>query len=233
MKQMRRNAAKTLMAMHRTMSKHFGPLNWWPGETQFEMIVGAMLTQNTAWKNVERAIANLKGARALSPDALHKMPIARLAQLIRPSGYFNIKAKRLRAFLDFLFGEHDGSLKKMFGEKPGALRERLLAVNGVGPETADSILLYAGRIPTFVVDAYTKRIFSRHGLLTGKEKYHGVKEFFEKNLPRETQLYNEYHAQIVNIGKLFCRRIPRCAICPLNKYLPKKANAPRARFGTV
>jgi len=209
------------MAIHKRLFEHFGPLNWWPGETQFEMIVGAILTQNTAWKNVEKAIANLKGAGALSPDALHKMPAARLAQLIRPSGYFNIKAKRLKSLLDFLFREYGGSIARMFREKPDALREKLLAVNGVGPETADSILLYAGRIPTFVVDAYTKRIFSRHGLLTGKEKYHEVKEFFEKNLPRDTQLYNEYHAQIVNIGKLFCRRIPLCQICPLNKYLPK------------
>jgi endonuclease-3 related protein len=219
---MSKDVKKTLMAMHRTMLKHFGPLHWWPGKTQFEMIVGAILTQNTAWKNVVKALENIKAANALSPRALHEMPPARLAQMIRPSGYFNIKAKRLKSFLSFLHDNYSGSLKEMFHEKPETLRKELLDVNGVGPETGDSILLYAGRIPTFVVDAYTKRIFSRHGLLTGKEKYQEVKEFFEKNLPCDTQLYNEYHAQIVNIGKLFCRRIARCEICPLNKYLPKK-----------
>jgi len=220
---MPKNVAKTLIAMHRRLDKHFGPLHWWPGETQFEIIVGAILTQNTAWTNVEKAIANIKAAGALSPEALHRMPPARLAGMIRPSGYFNIKAKRLKSFLDFLFREYGGILDRMFRERPGALREKLLAVNGIGPETADSILLYAGRIMTFVVDAYTKRIFSRHGLLTGKEKYDEVKQFFEANLPRKTQLYNEYHAQIVNIGKLFCRRVPRCAACPLRPFLPKKS----------
>jgi endonuclease-3 related protein len=220
---MPKNAAKTLMAMHRRMYEHFGPLHWWPGDTPFEIIVGAILTQNTAWTNAKKAIANIKNAGALSAEALHKMQPARLAALIKPSGYFNIKAKRLKSFLDFLFRQYGGSLRRMFREKPGALREKLLAVNGVGPETADSILLYAGNITTFVVDAYTKRIFSRHGMLTGKEKYDEVKKFFEANLPRKTQLYNEYHAQIVNVGKLFCRRAPRCAECPLRPFLPKKS----------
>jgi endonuclease-3 related protein len=215
-------SAVTLLAIHKRLCEHFGPLNWWPGETPFEIIVGAILTQNTAWTNVEKAIANIMRAGALSAEALHKMPMAPLAQMIRPSGYFNIKARRLKSFLDFLSREYGGSLKTMFREKPDALREKLLAVNGIGPETADSILLYAGQIPTFVVDAYTKRIFSRHGLLTGKEKYDEVKEFFEAKLPRDTQLYNEYHAQIVNVGKLFCRRVPRCEVCPLRPFLPKK-----------
>ena len=214
---MKNRLSRKLLMFHRRMLTHFGPLHWWPGETPFEVIVGAILTQNTAWTNVEKAIANIRRAAALSPKKLRGMPAARLARLIRPSGYYNVKAKRLKAFLDFLHREYDDSIAKMFRESPQALREKLLAVNGIGPETADSILLYAGGVPTFVVDAYTKRILSRHGILDGNEKYEDVKRLFESNLPRDVQLYNEFHAQIVNVGKNYCRRTPHCAECPLNE----------------
>ena len=214
--------SKTLLAMHEKMLSHFGPLHWWPGDTPFEVIVGAILTQNTAWTNVEKAIANIKQAGALGPERLRKMPRARLARLIRPSGYYNIKAKRLKSFLDFPHNEYGGSVKRMFREGAEVLREKLLAVNGIGPETADSILLYAGGVPTFVVDAYTKRILSRHALLDGNEKYEEVKQLFETNLPRDAQLYNEFHAQIVNVGKNYCRRKPHCDNCPLRGTLDRK-----------
>ena len=222
---MKKRLSRKLLMFHRRMLTHFGPLRWWPGETPFEVIVGAILTQNTAWTNVEKAIANIRCAAALSPKKLRRMPAARLARLIRPSGYYNVKAKRLKAFLDFLHREYDDSIAKMFRESPQALREKLLAVNGIGPETADSILLYAGGVPTFVVDAYTKRILSRHGILDGNEKYEDVKQLFESNLPRDVQLYNEFHAQIVNVGKNYCRRTPHCAECPLNEAGAKKPKA--------
>lgn len=207
----------------------FGPQHWWPGDTPFEVVVGAILTQNTAWSNVERAIANLKRARVLSPRALRDIHPRRLARLVRPSGYFNIKAKRLKGFMRWLFAAYGGLLSRMFRQDLMTLRQQLLAVNGIGPETADSILLYAGQKPIFVVDAYTKRILSRHGLLAAEAPYDEVQRLFHAALPANVQLYNEYHALLVRLGKYYCqKRQPRCAECPVRAVLPP---GPSRRIG--
>src|ERR1700686_3944162 len=181
-----------LMRYFEAMSRALGPMHWWPAKTPFEVIVGAILTQNTAWSNVERAIANLRRAQLFTPTALRRIPLARLAKLIRPSGYFRQKARKLKAFVCFLDGEYGGSLARMFRTPTLELRDRLLAVHGIGPETADSILLYAGRHPVFVVDAYTHRILERHGLTDGKADYEPVRALFEASLPSDIALYNEF-----------------------------------------
>ena len=212
-----------------TLSGALGPMHWWPARSPFEVIVGAILTQNTAWSNVERAIANLRRERLLTPSAIDRVPQARLARLIRSSGYFRQKAKKLKAFVQFLREEHGGSLQRMFRLPTSALREQLLAVHGIGRETADSILLYAGGHPTFVVDAYTHRILERHGLRPEnssrrKSSYEDVRTMFESSLPRQTQLYNEFHAYIVHVGKNWCRKTaPRCTQCALRRYLPENS----------
>jgi endonuclease-3 related protein len=201
------------------MYKAYGPRHWWPGETPLEVIVGAVLTQNTAWVNVERAIGNLKSAGALDWHRLHQMDHARLAELIRPAGYFNIKARRLKNLVAWIVERFDGDLDAMFALRTSSLREELLAVNGIGRETADSILLYAGRHATFVVDAYTARILRRHYLIDGEADYEQIKDLFESNLPADEALFNEYHALLVEVGKRCCRpRDPRCAECPLNPF---------------
>ena len=206
---------KTLMAIYKKLYSTFGPQHWWPADSDFEVIVGAILTQNAAWSNVEKAIVNLKRRRLLKADSLYKISHKRLASLIRPAGYFNIKARRLKSFLKFLFDEYGGSLKKMFLADTHTLRAQLLAVNGIGPETADSILLYAAGRPVFVVDAYTKRIFSRHKLIEKDADYGRIQSFFMKNIPERRDLYNEYHALIVELGKNICRPKAQCDICPL------------------
>jgi endonuclease III related protein len=209
------------MRYYETMSSALGPMHWWPAKTPFEVIVGAILTQSTAWSNVERAIENLRAAGVLSPPAMQKIAPSRLALLVRPSGYFRQKAKKLKAFVRFLQSEYQGSLDDMFQTPTSELREKLLSVHGIGPETADSILLYAGDHPVFVVDAYTHRIFGRHELLSGKPEYEGVRALFESALPAQPSLLNEFHALIVNTGKNWCRKIaPRCADCPLRPLLP-------------
>lgn len=203
------------------LTEALGPQNWWPARTPFEVIVGAILTQNTAWTNVEKAIANLRRERLLSPRALERVPQAHLAQLIRSSGYFRQKAKKLKAFVRFLRNEYSGSLLRMFRTPTAELRNKLLAVHGIGPETADSILLYAGRQAVFVVDSYTKRVLHRHKLAGEKPDYETVRALFENNLPRDAQLYNEYHALLVTVGKNWCRtKKPLCEECPLQKLLP-------------
>ncbi len=179
------------------------------------MIVGAILTQNTNWTNVEKAIRNLKDKGLLTPEELRVVPEKELAERVRPSGYFNIKAIRLKEFITFLFRSFDGDLERMFSLDFKKLRHLLLEVKGIGPETADSILLYAGSYPVFVVDAYTKRIFSRLGLLSGEATYQQVQEFFMGNLNEETQLFNEYHALIVTHAKKHCKTKPACKSCPL------------------
>ncbi len=202
-----------------------GPMHWWPARTPFEVIVGAILTQNTAWVNVERAIANLRHARLLTPAALESVPAPRLARLIRSSGYFRQKAKKLKAFVRFLRRDFGGSLARMFRTPTPELRTRLLAVHGIGPETADSILLYAGHDPVFVVDAYTKRILMRHGLADEKAPYEEIRAIFERNLPQDVKLYNEFHALLVNVGKNWCRtKNPLCDQCPLGPFLPAKSS---------
>ena len=200
----------------------FGPQHWWPGDTPFEVAVGAVLTQNTNWGNVEKAIANLKNANALCPVAMDRMSEPRLAKLIRPSGYYNVKTARLKALISFLIRDYQGNIQRMKKGKPQELRKKLLGINGIGQETADSILLYAVGVPYFVVDAYTKRMFSRHGILSADSEYEEIQELFHRNLARDAGLYNEYHALIVKTGKTFCRpRDPLCGDCPLSeKGLP-------------
>lgn len=209
----------TLLEIYRKMYDSLGPQQWWPGETPFEIIIGAILTQNTNWSNVEKAINNIKNVNKLTPKGIHSLSLPELAELVRPSGFFNVKAKRVKTFVNWLFSKYDGNLTAMFNQDCRTLREELLSINGIGPETADSILLYAGNMPTFVIDAYTHRIFSRHGLIPEESAYDEMKSFFEDNLPEDTELFNEYHALIVNIGKLFCKPKRVCEQCPLLEFL--------------
>jgi endonuclease-3 related protein len=197
----------------------FGPQHWWPGKTPFEVIVGAILTQNTSWKNVELAIANLREAKLLAPRAIEAASVEEIEQRIRPSGYFRQKARKLKAFCAFLRHEYRGSLVRMFKEPTLRLREKLLAVFGIGRETADSILLYAGGHPVFVVDTYTKRMLARHGWVGEDAGYEDVRWTFERRFPGNTKLYNEFHALIVHAGKKFCLKSESlCDQCPLGRY---------------
>ncbi len=209
------------IALYEALYRRWGPQGWWPAKTPFETVVGAILTQNTAWTNVERAIANLRSADALSPDALRALPPERLAELIRPAGYFNVKARRLRAFLDRLFAEFGGSLDRLFKVPTDSLRRLLLSIHGIGPETADSILLYAAERPVFVADAYTRRALVRHGWAAPDASYDALTQFFSRRLPRDTALFNEYHALIVQLGKEQCRSQPLCDTCPWQRWLPR------------
>lgn len=212
--------APPLDAYYNSLFTAFGPQHWWPGKTPFEVIVGAILTQNTSWTNVERAIANLRDARLLTPAAIERASPQEIEELIRSSGYFRQKARKLKAFCEFLRHEYGGSLSRMFAQPTAALCEKLLSVFGIGPETADSILLYAGGHPVFVVDAYTKRMLSRHGWIGEDAKYDDVRWIFERQFPGETARFNEFHALIVQVGKRFCRvQEPRCGECPLGRYL--------------
>lgn len=219
--------ATALRRAYELMRARFGHQQWWPGETPFEVCVGAILTQNTSWTNVERAIANLKSAALLDAKKLFALPEAELARLIRPAGYFNVKARRLRAFLRVLVEECDGDLARLFAGETVAVRNRLLAINGIGPETADSLLLYAGDHHSFVVDAYTRRIFSRHHWCSAEADYDEVKSLCESALDEKPvtarlDYWQDYHAQLVMVGKHFCRkREPRCEECPLRPLLSR------------
>jgi endonuclease-3 related protein len=211
--------------VRRTLDEYYNSLcelgaqHWWPGKTKFEVIVGAILTQSTSWVNVELAIRNLREKKMLSPAALERVKLGQLANLIRPSGYFRQKAKRLKTFVEFLRRNFQGSLARMFRTSTGELRERLLEVHGIGPETADSILLYAGGRPVFVADTYSKRILARHGWIGEKAEYEEVRGFFEDHMERDAQRFNEFHALIVQAGKQWCRpRDPLCAECPLGRF---------------
>ena len=204
-----------LMEIFRLLLDRHGPRHWWPAETPFEVCVGAILTQNTNWGNVEKAIVNLKREGLLSPEALHDIGRERLAQVIRPAGFFNVKSERLKGFVAWLGERFGGSLERMFAGDWRELRRELLAVHGIGPETCDSILLYAGQKPTFVVDAYTKRIFSRLGIIAPTASYEEVRAQFMDNLPPDVHLFNEYHALIVEHAKSCCRTKPRCEGCHL------------------
>jgi endonuclease-3 related protein len=208
------------MEMFETLLSHFGPQRWWPAETELEMMVGAVLTQNTNWKNVEKALINLKKENLLSLHKLSTLSISELAALIRPAGYFNIKAKRLKSLIDFIVEHYEAELSLFFKEENKALREGLLSVKGIGPETADSILLYAVRRPIFVVDAYTHRIMTRHGMTDEQVSYHELQSLFMDHLPEDTALFNEFHALLVKTGKDYCRRKPLCHICPLKAWGP-------------
>jgi endonuclease III related protein len=206
--------------VHDTLLAALGPQRWWPGESPFEVMVGAVLVQNTAWKNVERAIANLKDAGAIEPHAIHALPMGELEELIRPAGYFRLKAKRLRNLVDYVVERYDGSLEYMKDVDAARLREELLEVNGVGPETADSILLYALGKPVMVVDTYTHRIWARHGWVDYDTDYHGLQDELSRGLPDEAPLLNEMHALIVHVGHHWCKRVPKCEMCPLQGMLP-------------
>ncbi len=217
-----------LLQIYQTLFEYFGHRHWWPGDTPFEICVGAILTQNANWKNVKRAIQNLKDARVLSYQAMRDTPMEKLAELIRPSGYFNQKAKKLKAFLDFLSEEYRGSLSRMFRESTPILRKKLLTVKGIGPETADSILLYAGNHKIFVVDLYTYRVVTRHGWMPEETSYDELQEFFQSAIPDDLALYNDFHAQLVGVGAHFCRKTPRCEECPLKLFLPDSGSLEEA-----
>ncbi len=204
-----------LTEVYRRLFDAFGPQHWWPGETPFEMILGAMLTQNTSWQNVERAIRNLRDADLLEPHALYAVPVEELEELIRPAGYFRVKARRLRSLLEFLVEQYGGSLEAMFGAGLAELRRQLLGVHGVGPETADSILLYAGRLPSFVVDAYTHRVFARHGWIGFDADYHQIQDYIQGALPVDVPLYNEFQALPQNEPKV--RRMSAWRAAPLRR----------------
>jgi endonuclease-3 related protein len=211
---------KIITGYYDALFAHFGEQRWWPAKTRFEVIVGAILTQNTNWKNVKRAIGNLKSAALLTPAKMKAVKIGKLAQEIRPAGYFNVKARRLKNFLALLFGSFDGSLTRLLNIEHGELRGTLLSINGIGPETADSIILYAAGKPAFVVDAYTRRIFARHKVVDKEIGYRALQELFTENLASDARLFNEYHALIVMCGKEFCKtKVPLCGQCPLGGFL--------------
>jgi endonuclease-3 related protein len=207
--------SEQLNDIYNLLFARFGPQHWWPGETQFEIIIGAILTQNTNWANVEKAITNLKKANVLTSDRLHRLDIKNLADLIRPAGYYNIKAKRLKNFLNWFADNYNLQLSRLESVPTDQLRSELLSVKGIGPETADSILLYALNRPVFVIDAYTARICSRHHLIDEGADYDEIKDLFESHLPADIQLFNEYHALLVRLGKDFCKPTPKCDTCPL------------------
>jgi len=209
--------SRNLMEMFNLLLDHYGPRNWWPAETELEMMIGAVLTQNTNWKNVEKAIENLKKTNLISLKALCSVTISKLAQEIRPAGYYNIKAKRLKNLIDFIVRHYDGNMVDLLADETHSLRRALLSVNGVGPETADSILLYAANRPVFVIDAYTHRILNRHGMTEDQSTYQELQELFMDNLPEDSSLFNEFHALIVEAGKDFCRKKPLCEKCPLER----------------
>ncbi len=206
------------------MLNHFGPQNWWPAETVLEVMVGAVLTQNTNWKNVEKAIKNLKDKGLLSVTKLNAAPSSELAQLIRPAGYYNIKTKRLKNLMNFIAERYQEDLSIFMEDDTQTLRQGLLSVNGVGPETADSILLYAASRPVFVIDAYTYRILYRHGMISEEyATYDVLQDLFMDHLTEDASLFNEFHALIVQTGKNYCKRRPICDRCPLEKWGPSNA----------
>ena len=209
---------RDLELIYRKLYSHFGAQYWWPAKSRFEVIVGAILTQNTNWQDVEKAIKNLKKAKALNAQKLHRMPKEKIARLIRPSGFFNIKSGRLKEFLRFFFENYNGDIRRLIKQDKQILREQLLSVKGIGPETADSILLYALDKPVFVVDAYTRRVLARHKIIAQDADYDEVQNLFSKNLKIEVKLFNEYHALIVRLAKVYClKNNPKCDLCPVKK----------------
>ena len=204
-----------LLDIYRRLFDRYGPQSWWPADNPFEVIVGAILTQSAAWTNVEQAISNLKAEMTLTPTALYDLPLDRLAHLIRPSGYYNAKALKLKAFADRLHSKYNSDLEGLFTLDTTTLRPELLSIYGIGEETADSIILYAARRPIFVIDAYTRRIVSRLGLAPEEDSYRALQTLFTENLPHDEGLFNEYHALLVRHGKEVCRKTPRCTPCCL------------------
>jgi endonuclease-3 related protein len=206
---------QVIKSIYKKLLAFYGAREWWPGDTRFEIAVGAILTQNTSWTNVEKAIGNLKKKRVLTAGSMHRLSANELADVIRPAGYYNVKAKRLRAFTQFLADYYDMDMARMRATETELLRRQLLSVNGVGQETADSILLYALGRPVFVIDAYTKRIMSRHGVADVKASYEEYQSLFYESLELDAGLFNEYHALLVSVGKDFCKPVPKCEYCPL------------------
>ena len=219
-------ASNLITRIYHTLARHYGPLHWWPAQTRFEVIVGAFLTQNTSWNNVELALKNLRTAKILSVSGIREIALSDLEQLVRPSGYYRQKAARLKMFVAYLDERYKGSLSRMFAQPVDALRTELLSQNGIGPETADAILLYAGKLPVFIVDAYTKRIFERHGITKTGAKYEEVRKQVEATFASGfpaielADHYNEFHALIVQVGKDHCGRVAHCEGCPLQCLLP-------------
>jgi endonuclease III related protein len=211
--------------VYRRLLRARGPKGWWPGRTAFEVCAGAILVQNTAWPNADRALRALESRGLLSYEGLRGLTPEEIAPIIRSSGTFNVKARRLAAFVEFLGRRYRGRVEAMSREEPAALRRQLLAVPGIGPETADCIALYAARHPFFVVDGYTRRVFSRLGLIRGDESYDEVQRFFTRRLPGDSALFNDYHAQIVGLAQDACRARPRCTACPLDDLCPKRGVA--------
>jgi endonuclease-3 related protein len=200
--------------------EYFGPQHWWPGDTDLEILIGAVLTQNTNWNNVEKAIYNLKTANLISLCELHSIPISALADMIRPAGYYNVKAKRLKNLINFIADKYKLDISLLQEEDTMTIRKGLLSVNGIGPETADSILLYVVNRPVFVIDAYTHRIMSRHGMIADQVTYQELQDLFQDNLSEDTALYNEFHALMVKTGKEYCKKRPYCEECPLQRWGP-------------
>ncbi len=208
-----------LMSMYRALRESFGPRHWWPASSPFEVCVGAILTQNTSWKNVAKAIVSLKEAERLDPVKIYRTSHEELAQIIKPAGYFNVKAVRLRNFINYLVEKHGGDLDSLFSAPVATLREELLSIKGIGKETADSMILYAANKLIFVVDAYTKRILYRHGLVNENADYDTMQSIFQANLPSDVDLFNDFHAQLDAAGHYYCKRIPLCEKCPLHPFL--------------
>jgi len=212
--------SEKLMEIYRLLYDRYGPQHWWPGESRIEIAVGAILTQNTNWANVEKAIANLKSAGLLTTQGLAEVDIGTLSELIRPAGYYNVKARRLKNFLEWLQQPpRAGNLEALEAVNTQLLREQLLEIKGIGPETADSILLYAFEKRVFVVDAYTCRVLGRHGLLDHDSDYEQIRDLFESNLVGDVKLFNEYHALLVRLGKEHCRPKAKCRGCPLESLV--------------
>ncbi len=202
--------------IYERLYSYFGPQHWWPAETRFEVIIGAILTQSTAWSSVEKAIANIKEAGVLDPPSLRRIPLSELARLVYPSGYYNAKARKIKAFVEHLGKHHADDLDALFSRELPALRNELLSIHGIGEETADSIILYAAYMPVFVIDAYTRRIVSRLGLAPDEDSYGAYQQMFSRALPSDPKLFNEYHALLVAHGKNVCRKVPLCDRCCLN-----------------
>ncbi|HQG50913.1 MAG TPA: endonuclease III domain-containing protein [Syntrophorhabdaceae bacterium] len=217
------NTGQRLLKIFNILLKSFGKRNWWPGETPLEIIVGAVLTQNTSWKNVQKAIQNMKNECVLDIESLYRIGTERLSEIIRPSGFYNLKANRLKNIVNVIYNSYGASIDNMANISLDELRHSLLEINGIGPETADSILLYALNRPIFVVDAYTKRFLSNHRLYAAGGDYHAVQRFFMKNLPADIYLFNEFHALIVCLGQGYCKKTPICKGCPLE--LDKSINS--------
>jgi endonuclease-3 related protein len=212
-------AADQLAHFYEAMNDHFGDLHWWPGDSPLEIVIGAILTQNTAWRNVELAIHNLKKEQLIHLERILQADPRELEALIRPAGFFRVKAERLKNLLRFILNDYAGDFGRMFAEDLWILRDKLLQIKGIGEETADCILLYGGEKPVFVVDAYTRRALTRHGLIVNKLSYKEIQDLFMNHLPLDRALFGQYHALFVEVGKAFCRKTPECAACPLGRFM--------------